>query len=188
MMDAVRSGEVEQTRKWYFVSRRLLFWLSILSSIVVGIIAFSAIIDTMHLSGTLFESFALLAPVQIFWLFILIAATIIGWRLAKTSMEFYSWRHSTIILTSILISIIGGYVLSLTTTNNLITNAMYKRSAYYQALYVQLLMDDANRKTSPFEMVLERERMRTLCFRDSEAVCYLGENEAEENKSDINPE
>ena len=187
-MDAVRNGEVEQTRRWYFVSRRLLFWLSILSSIVVGIIAFSAMINTINLSGTALNSLVLLAPVQFFWLIIMIIATVIGWRLAKTSVEFYRWRHSTIILTSILISIVGGYVLSLTTMNNHITQAMYKRSAYYQALYVQLLTETANSEPSAFEILLERERIRTLCFKDSEMTCYTEGSETENTKSDINPE
>jgi len=173
IMKAVKRGDIEQTKRWYFVSRRLMFWLSVASSVVVGVIAFSLILDTILLSVSVHDSFSFLVPIQLFWIVILMAATIFGWRVAKTSTELYKWRHSTIILTSILISIIGGYVLSLTSMNNLVTQAMYKRSAYYQALYVNLLQETSPKGPATYQELLEVEHIRTLCFKKSEKGCYF---------------
>ena len=174
-MSAVREGEVKQMRKWYFVSRRLLFWLAIVSSVVVGIISCSLIIDAFALPKIVTHSFVLAAPLQLFWIVIIVISTIFGWHIAKKTTNLYSWRHSTIILVSILISIIGGYVLSLTNANNVITQTMYKRSAYYQALYVQALRMNMDQGASTFDLLLERERTRTFCFKIQRTLnsCYL---------------
>ena len=182
-MEKVSSGDVTQTHAWYFISKDVLFWLIMLISTVIGVISISQIINSLAFSFDTDNLSFVFLPLQIFWILVLIVATTIGWRMAKMSQTLYRFRHATVILTSILISIFGGYLLSLSNAHNMISSSLYRHSAYYQALYVDQLRSNAD---TSFENIRERERMRTLCLQQGLEEECLPEFLKENSESDIN--
>jgi len=119
ILHKIKEGEIQQTSRWYFVTRDYVFYVVAILTTVLGALATAALLFTMleehapHVRdlprGEYWRSFFDTMPWVWFGLFILLG--ILAWLNYKNTRRAYRQHNTLVVSVVLLLSVLGGAVL-----------------------------------------------------------------------------
>ena len=140
ILNKIKKGEIKKTSPWFFITKNYFFKLLFMVSIILGSFGFSSALvqlfrkphNHMDLSFSegLINYFLVSAPYL--WIVFLIIFTAIGWFNFKNISGGYKKNNSVVILVSVAISLVLGYILFVTGAGERMDDSFKKNSQYYK--------------------------------------------------------
>jgi len=193
VLTEIKEHGIKPTSRFYFVTKNYFFGLLFVVSVIVGAVSFSSILHELVLGSQFFRGTPLFMKpswfitfVPLFWMLLLVIFTASAWFNFKRTDNAHKQENAIIVLASILFSLLLGLLLfkvgitqnldymmkSYFPTYRVTAEQRLERTAQY--LHNRQIEDKAH------AALLERERLRTLCFNQGRDNCF--EKEFEEVK------
>jgi len=195
VLKEIETQGIKPTSRFYFVSRNYFFGLLFLVSVVVGAISFSAILNQLILGSRLAEGVQpFMTPtlffisIPLFWLFILICFTASAWYNFKRTDGAHRKENAIIVLASILFSLLFGLLLFRVGLAENIDHVMksffptYRINTEQRLERTALYLEKNDQEEKAKAALLERERLRTVCFNQGREDCLEDSFEVKENQ------
>ena len=181
----IKQNGLEPTSKFYFVTRNYFFALLFIVSVVVGAVSFSAILHDLVVGSQFYSGTSLdVAPtlfvqtIPLFWLVLLIFFTASAWFNYKRTDGIYRKENAIIVLASILFSLLIGLLIFRVGLTQQIDNVMKAYIPLYRVTIEERLernaayLEKKHLNERAIMMMLERERLRTLCLNQQRNDCF----------------
>ncbi len=181
----IKQNGIEPTSKFYFVTRNYFFVLLFVVSVVVGAVSFSAILNDLVIGSRFYAGAPLfVAPtlfiqtIPFFWLALLVVFTVSAWFNYKRTESAHKRENGMIVLASILFSLLIGLGLFRVGAAQHLDVVMKTYVPLYRVTIEEKLernaayLEDKHLNERAIMMMLERERLRTLCLNQQRDDCF----------------
>ena len=152
---------------------------------MVGAISFSAILHDLVVGSRFYDGTGLaVAPtlfvqtIPLFWLLLLVLFTISAWFNYKRTTGAYRQENAIIVLASILFSLLIGLLIFRVGLTQQMDNMMKTYLPLYRVTIEERLernaayLEEKHLNERAIMMMLERERLRTLCLNQQRNDCF----------------
>jgi len=181
ILENIKREGITPTSKFYFITRNYFFWLLFAVSVIVGAVSFSSILFQWVVLGELTGNVHYSVPslfiefIPLFWLGLVVLFTTSAWYNVKQTNAPYKKENAVVVLSSILFSLLLGLLLFKTGFAHNLDAAMkthvepYRSFSEKQLERAAVIMEKKNK--DPHLILLQRERLRTICFNAGHSNC-----------------
>ena len=191
----IKERGITPTSRFYFVTKNYFFGLLFVVSVLVGAISFSSILHDLVLGSAFYLGTPLfVAPtvfvqsIPLFWLALLVIFTLSAWFNFKRTDGAHRKENAIIVLASILFSLLLGLLMFQVGMSGQLDRVLKAYVPLYRASVEDRLERNAEylKKKELDEkaimIMLERERLRTLCLNHGRDDCFDDFEKKEEVK------
>jgi len=142
ILEKIKSGEIKKTLRWYFISKKYMFWFFSLFFVILGSFSFSILLKNIFNdfgSWYLLDDWMKVLPLKLFfvWMFGLIIFIILAYFNFKNTKKGFKYRVSFIVFVSLILSIIFGSILYKINFSNYLDQKIEKHSKIYSDLKIK---------------------------------------------------
>lgn len=181
ILENIKREGITPTSRFYFVSRNYFFWLLFVVCVIVGAISFSSILFQWVILGELTGNIHYSTPslfiefIPLFWIGLVVMFTTSAWYNVKQTNAPYKKENAVVVLSSILFSLLLGLLLFRAGVAHNLDALMKTHVEPYRSFSERHLekaasvMEEKNR--DPRFILLQREKLRTMCFNEGHSNC-----------------
>ncbi len=136
ILSKIKKGEIKKTSKWYFLTKKYLFWTFFSLSIFLGALSFSIFLkNILDDFGPWYklklENNFIYSNIYYFWIIVIILFLLSAYLNYKNTKNSFKYKNISVILFSIILSFSLGLVFYYTSLNNWTEQKIEKHNKEY---------------------------------------------------------